>query len=307
MRFISLVLAVAALSGCEEKKPSLPGEYAATGAVIATVAGSEVHQDLVDVMLKRLPEQQRQQLEQAGQIGQIKEQVVLTEVLYQEALKQNLHLEQDVQTSIAFAARSAMADALVSREVEKRINAERIQQYYNEHLVQYAKPQAKLSHIVLSEEETANSVAEQAKGGADFAALATANSIDPRTKATGGALGEWVPLSQIQGEIGDALKNAKAGEVVGPLSMGPGMWSVIRIDERRDQVPLAEVEDQIRASLDREVTEEYIKELQEKAQIVDSEAPAAPAGGASIVPNAPTGPAPTAPAPAAPAGGAGHP
>ena len=81
MRFI--ILAALSLSACEEKAPpAVPGSYTPTGEVIATVNTKDVHQDMVDVILTRVPEGELQKLEQTGQISQIREQVLITEVLY---------------------------------------------------------------------------------------------------------------------------------------------------------------------------------------------------------------------------------
>ena len=240
-------------------------------------------QDLLDVFLKRIPEGQRLAMEQSGQISQIREQVILTELLYQEAIKQGVHNDAEVMTSIAFSARGALADALVGRVIEERMTDERIQQWYNDHLVQYAQPQVKLSHIILDDEAKAEELMGQLQGGADFAALATEHSIDPRTKESGGRMEDWVPVRQIQGEVGEALSNAQNGDIIGPFPMGPGVVALLKIDEKREQVPLEEVQDEIRSELDQELTSEYIEEIRAAAQVNDraagaaGDAPAAPA------------------------------
>jgi peptidyl-prolyl cis-trans isomerase C len=277
VRIVPVLLAALCLSGCDDQKTAAaPGDYNPTGEVIAEINGQPLHQDLIDVLLKRIPESQRIAMEQAGQMGQIKEQVFLTEVLYQEAMKQGLESDPAVQTSIAFAARSALADALVGKVVDERMTDERIQQWYNDHLVQYAKPQVKLSHIILNEEGKAEELMTQLQGGADFAALATANTIDPNTKENGGAMDEWVTTNQIQGEVGAALGTAKNGDVIGPFSMGPGVFALLKIDDRREQTPIADVTEEIRAELDKELTGEYIDELRTAAEINDKSAPAVP-------------------------------
>lgn len=276
MRIVPVLLAAAWLAGCDEPTSETPGEYTATGDVIAEINGQPLHQDLVDVLLKRIPESQRVSLEQSGQIGQLKEQVVLTEVLYQEALKQNLHTDPMTAVSIAFATRSALADALVGQVIDERMTDERIQQWYNDHLVRYAEPQIKLSHIILDDEAKAEALMTQIQGGADFATLARDNSIDPRTKDSGGKLDEWVPTTQIQGEVGTALGNANPGDVVGPFPMGPGVVALLKVDERRDQTPIEDVRDEIAAELEQELTSEYIDEIRNAAQVDDKSGAAAP-------------------------------
>ncbi|MDG1482562.1 MAG: peptidyl-prolyl cis-trans isomerase [Myxococcota bacterium] len=301
MRFI--ILAALTLSACEEKTAApAPGSYTPTGEVIAQVNSKPVHQDMVDVILKRVPEAELQKLEQSGQISQIREQVVVTEVLYQEALTRGLQNDPDVGTAIAFAARSAMAEALISKEVEARLTDDRIQAWYNDHLVQFAQPQVKMSNIFVDNAEKAETIMGQLTAGGDFAALAREHSLDPRTKETGGVIDEWIGATQIQGELGAALKTGKPGDIIGPITLSPTTVVIVKINDARAQIPLEEVTDQIRSELDRDISKEIVDELKEKATISDSaaapaEAPAAPAAPAE----APAAPAEAPAAPAAPA------
>ncbi|MFT5683491.1 MAG: peptidyl-prolyl cis-trans isomerase C [Myxococcota bacterium] len=302
MRFI--ILAALSLSACEEKTEApAPGSYTPTGEVIAQVNSKPVHQDMVDVILKRVPEAELLKLEQSGQISQIREQVVVTEVLYQEALTRGIQNEPGVSTAIAFAARSAMAEALIAKEVKARLTDDRIQAWYNDHLVQFAQPQVKMSNIFVDNAETAEGLMAQLTAGGDFSALAREHSLDPRTKETGGVIDEWIAASQIQGELGAALKSGKPGDIIGPISLSPTTVVIVKINDARAQIPMDEVKDQITSELDRELSKEIVDELKEKATIsdgaeapADAEVPAAPAE----VPAAPAE-APAAPAPAAPA------
>jgi len=92
----------------------------AGGTVIATVDGSDVTQEMVDLTIKQLPPQLRAQLEQSGQLGQLEQQVIIGEALYQKAIERKLHENSDTQSIIALAARSALADALLTKVAEER-------------------------------------------------------------------------------------------------------------------------------------------------------------------------------------------
>ncbi|MEL6344905.1 MAG: peptidylprolyl isomerase, partial [Myxococcota bacterium] len=133
------------------------------------------------------------------------------------------------------------------------------------------------------------------------AQLATENTIDPRTKATGGKLDNWVPLNQLQGELGTAIAAAQPGQVVGPFEMGPGAVALLKIDETRSQTPIDEVRDQIKAELEKELTQKAIEDARTNATII-REGEAAP--GAVVTP--PGAPAPANPTPAAPAPSGGQ-
>lgn len=297
MRFI--ILAALTLGACEEKEAPVPGAYSPTGEVIANVNGQPVHQDMVDVILTRVPEGELQKLEQSGQISQIREQVVVTEVLYQEAISRGLHTNADVERAIAFAARSAMAEALISNEVEARLTDDRIQAWYNDHLVQFAQPQVKMSNIFVDSAEKAEELMTQLGAGADFAALAREHSLDPRTKESGGEIDEWIAAAQIQGELGAALKTGKTGDIIGPITLAPTTVVIVKINDARAQIPLDEVTDQIRSELDREISKEVVDEMKEKATIGDGSA--APAAAPAEAPAAAPAEAPAAAPAAAPA------
>lgn len=79
-------------------------------------------------------------------------------------------------------------------------------------------------------EAKAKQLAEQAKApGADFAALARANSEDLGSKAAGGDLG-WVGKGAIPGAFDDAAFKLQAGQVSAPVKDETG-WHVIQVRE----------------------------------------------------------------------------
>ena len=79
-------------------------------------------------------------------------------------------------------------------------------------------------------EDKAKRLAEQAKAaGADFAALARANSEDTGSQAGGGDLG-WVGKGMMVAPFENALFAMKAGEVSGPVKSEFG-WHVIQLRE----------------------------------------------------------------------------
>jgi len=107
-------------------------------------------------------------------------------------------------------------------------------------------------------EDKAKRLAEQAKApGADFAALARANSEDTGSQATGGDLG-WVAKGMMVAPFENALFAMKAGEVSGPVKSEFG-WHVIQLREVQtgSQQTFEQVRDQLaheQAEVDRERT-----------------------------------------------------
>jgi len=107
-------------------------------------------------------------------------------------------------------------------------------------------------------EDKAKRLAEQAKApGADFAALARANSDDTGSQVAGGDLG-WVAKGMMVAPFENALFAMKAGEISGPVKSEFG-WHVIQLREVQtgSQQAFEQVRDQLaheQAEVDRERT-----------------------------------------------------
>lgn len=94
----------------------------------------------------------------------------------------------------------------------------------------------KAQHILLNfgadkdaAKKKADDLATQARGGADFAKLAAANSDDSGSKTQGGDLG-WVRKGMMAPKFEEALFGMEAGAIAGPIETEFG-WHVIRLDE----------------------------------------------------------------------------
>lgn len=110
---------------------------------------------------------------------------------------------------------------------------------YDEEKARFVAPEQRLaSHILITAgsdaaaqkaaEQKAAQIAEQArKPGADFAALAKADSQDPGSRDNGGDLG-WVERGTMVKPFEDALFGAQDGAIVGPVKTEFG-WHVIQV------------------------------------------------------------------------------
>ncbi|MDM4768815.1 SurA N-terminal domain-containing protein [Solimonas sp. SE-A11] len=121
--------------------------------------------------------------------------------------------------------------------------------------------QRKASHILVNfgadksaAKKKAEGLAAQLKGGADFAALARANSDDTGSKAQGGDLG-WIKRGQMPESFEKELFDLKAGEVAGPIETEFG-WQLIRLDDLKPSVT--------RALADADVQQELISLYQNR-------------------------------------------
>jgi len=100
--------------------------------------------------------------------------------------------------------------------------------------------------------EKAEQLATRAKGGEDFATLATENSDDPGSKGQGGDLG-WATRESFVAPFSEALFAMAPGEVRGPVQTQFG-YHVIRLEEidAAHQRSFEEVRDELEADFRRE-------------------------------------------------------
>lgn len=283
------------LTGCQTPPP-IPGTLDRTGDTLTTVNGQAITQGMVDGLLAQYPADARDKMIAQGQQSKIKDDLVTMELLYQESLKQKLQDKNDVKMAIAYAERQAMARALLEQVVTQRTTDDQIKKWYDDHAVQFRRPQALIRHILVKDEAKAQELLTQLKGGAKFEELAQANSLDVRTAKEGGSMG-WVDVKNLTPEVGTAIGSAEKGALVGPVA-SKGGFHVIFVEDKRDMVPLEEVKDTIKPRLREDIFNAYMDELKKAATITAPDGSA----GASVAPAA-SGPGGAAPA-GAPAGGA---
>jgi peptidyl-prolyl cis-trans isomerase C len=162
--------------------------------------------------------------------------------------------------SIAMVRRSFRRDLLVQELVSISIR-DTVQlavgatlEYYNAHPEYFSQPKVTASHILIkldpAADETAVAAAQEkidailaeVKGGADFAEVATAKSEGP-SAPRGGDLGTFGP-GQMVPAFNDVVFALGVGEISDVVKTQFG-FHVIKLYDRSDKTPLADVEPQI--------------------------------------------------------------
>ena len=101
--------------------------------------------------------------------------------------------------------------------------------YYNTHPDDFTK--VCVSFIAVADQATADTVLAQARGGTDFTALVNQYSIDPTSKANGGAVGCALP-SAFTPTVAALLTAAKPGDVLDPIP-GDSGFSIVKVTDRQ--------------------------------------------------------------------------
>ena len=189
--FSSILLG--ALMACNQPAPTaeyVPGVIETDGKLIATVNGVQIKDGIVDSLLKDVPEAQRAMILAGPQFAQLKEQLVTTEVLYQEAVKANIHKDKDAQIMMHLTEREVMTDFLVKKLAKAKLTDEKLKQWYDDHAVQFREDKADVFMIATDDQASADAAHVALTSGQAFADVAKEFSVDPRSKDAGGSLGK---------------------------------------------------------------------------------------------------------------------
>jgi hypothetical protein len=137
------------------------------------------------------------------------------------------------------------------------VNAAAVQQFYNANPQDFISNEC-VSHILVATQADANAVAAKLAGGADFATVAAASSIDTATAGKGGDLGCQAPgtgtnpVEQDQTWV-QASSTAPLGRVSAPTQISSG-WDIFKVTSRTQQPLDATVTQEIQAQLQQQQT-----------------------------------------------------
>lgn len=277
---IALVLAlvlVGAVAGCDKV------------AAVATVNGKDISQEYFDRVYQQVLTQMGGDLDDETALQykqQLLETLIESELITQEAEKLGADLsEESVEASIT-ALMGEMDEATLTSTLEaygmtvEDLRTSVRDQIAREFLTEKASTEFEvttmsetyslLSHILVDSEETAKSLYDQLQGGADFAALASANSTDTASAVNGGSLG-WSPTSQYVPEFANAADALAVGETSAPVQSDYGWHIIKKVDEYAAGKPIADAPAELRSILEENAAQlaldEYVQKLWDDATI----------------------------------------
>lgn len=269
MKNITLILtgvlfAVPFLAGCEQS-PDSSSAVSSGGDIVAVVNGVELPASRITVYTQSpsVSDEQRQQ---------IIDNMIISEIISQEAEKQGFADKQIVRDKIAVARQEALARAYATDFLDKYpVDEARQEELYKEFLDQLSGNQEyEVAHILVEDEEKAKELLKEITAApAKFAALAKENSADPGSAADGGKLG-WVSAAALVPEFAEAMQTLDKGEIsTAPVQTTYG-WHIIRVDDIR-ALEVPELTDEMRERLAQreraELLSEHIKSLRENAEV----------------------------------------
>ena len=290
---VGLLLAACGDRGGDERPPQ-PGDEAVAKVDGKTVWASDVKREAVAQALIG----EGEPLDISSDLfRRVLDEVIDQKLLAAEALSRNLDEDPVAQRRLAAARERILGDMLVETVVSDAVNENAIRSLYQEQLkLARQSEEIRARQILVATLEEGEAVKSLLATGASFEALAMERSTDAATRFNGGDLGYFTTDVMPEAYEG-ALKDAKAGQIVGPFEVEGG-FAVVRIEDRRLEEPitLEAARPQIIRFLTYDQVRDLLEKLRGRAKVETLSAAAEDVPGAPVEPADAAPPAKSAPA-----------
>jgi len=284
------------------KAPGMAGPAPAAPAdpnkVILTIGSEKITAGQFETLVDALPPQY-QNIARGPRKREFAESLIQLKLLSQGAEKAGLEKSSKVQQQLQFQRENLLAQAMFENlQQTSKVDDAALKTYYDAHKNEYDSVKAK--HVLirvkgapmpgaegkpeLTDEQAlakAQDVVKKLKGGADFAAVAKADSDDTGSAQQGGDLGEFHRGMMVP-PFEDAAFALKVGEVSDPVKT-PFGYHVIVVEAHNTKT-LADVKPEIEKSLRPEIARKEVQALRDKATVQIDDAFFGPA---QLAPGAP--------------------
>ncbi|MBK7543868.1 MAG: peptidylprolyl isomerase [Candidatus Competibacteraceae bacterium] len=196
------------------------------------------------------------------------DQLVLEELLVQQADKQKLAETPEIKQQLAMVQRSLLASSVIRRMLNDNAPGEdAIKKEYETATAAMKGKEYKASHILVDSEDKAKEIIAELKKGGNFAELAKAKSSDS-SAANGGDLGWFTPSMMVPPFAQAVAKMEKGKYSEQPVQTSFG-WHVIQLEDIRDATPpsLDELKPQITQMLQSRMVNDYLEKLKADAKV----------------------------------------
>ena len=200
--------------------------------------------------------------------AQLKQTLILNEVLFQEAKDKNLDDTDDIKKQLDVMRRALAVRALRAKYIKDNpVTESDVKNAYDIYVKANTGRQYWLKHIVVKTEPEAQAVLARLKKGESFEDIANEKNFDA-TKGRGGDLGWQHPSTLIKPVVG-AMEAMKIGQTSAAPVQGNGGYHILRlVNIRRAKAePYDKVKDTIKRNLEARKWNSYVAGLVKKANI----------------------------------------
>jgi peptidyl-prolyl cis-trans isomerase C len=239
---------------------------AATGKVMAVVNGSPIPQAELNALEQDRTAQGQPVNDQIA--AALRESLIDGEILAQQAVKQGLDQDSNLQMRLKLAKTQMLAQAFLANYVKSHpITEAAMKAEYDRAKTAAGDKEYEVEHILVASEGDARKIIAQLNQKAKFETLAKKDSKDS-TAQNGGNLG-WVTPAGLVKPFSDAMVQLKKGEYTKEPVKTQFGWHVIRLVDIRELKfpPYDQVKAQVRAGLEQQEVKKEIADLRAAAKV----------------------------------------
>lgn len=236
------------------------------GHPLAVVNGQTITQEqLLTYARVNAPQANLQDLNVRAQLLQT---YIGRELMYQEAIKEKVDQQPQVQAVLEDTRHAVLSQAYVSQlKRSNPITEEMARKVYDQQIASRKGVEYQVRHILVPTEDEAKSAILRIRRGESFAKVAQMLSKDA-SAVRGGELG-WVDPAKMPKPFADAIKRLKPGSFTNTPVKTEFGWHVIEVDANRPITPppFESLRDQIMKAMEDQMIKQRLADLQKNAKI----------------------------------------
>lgn len=194
--------------------------------IVAMINGRSITQSEFDMRWAELSEATRARYEKEGGKRRFLDELIMRELLMQEARKQGLDQADDIREKTLRYREQLILDELLKDRIKTKVEVskEELDAYLGKHANQLlANPKVQVSVMLLPNVYAAKDLKRQVEGGGNFTRFALRYSIDERSRAKGGDLGPY-RKGLLEPELEALIPSLHAGVVSDPVKTDKGYY-----------------------------------------------------------------------------------
>lgn len=245
-----------------------------TAAAIATVNSAPISQARFNFLLQQ--SQQQGQPDSPEVRKNLREKLIVEEIVAQEAIKKGMDKQADVITQIDLARHTILIRAYLQDFIKNNpLGDDVLKAEYEKIKSQMGDKEYHARHILVEKEAEAKDIIARLKKGEKFEKLAE-KSKDPGSKAKGGDLG-WAAPANFVPEFSAAMTKLQKGQYTTEAVKSKFGWHIIKLEDSRamQAPPFDEVKQNLRQRAQQQQIDKMISDLRAKAKVEETAAPAA--------------------------------
>ena len=240
--------------------------YAANSKPVAVVNGQPISQETFNLYVKM---RNSQHPDQHASREQVINELVNSQLIYQQALKEKLDKKPQIREEIKLQRKNLLINAALRHHLEKHpISEKELKQEYQDKIAHANVEQYKARHILTKTKAKAEEVIKELNAGSKFADLAKKYSTDEGSAKNGGELG-WFTSGQMVPAFSQAVEGLKKGAYTKEPVKSQFGWHVIELEDKRKMQPpkFDDVKGQIANAMRNRQLKEYVQSLRKKANV----------------------------------------